>query len=103
MRLQRVMTTDYPTIVSLSRRYRTASVQEKARGLVAQIAERNGWSADELADRTIPTAGMDETGILALEYGDRTFTAKLDAQQKLVLFNPEGKEIKALPAAQNRQ
>ncbi|MDB9566586.1 DUF4132 domain-containing protein [Providencia rettgeri] len=98
-----VATSNDPLIIqlllSLSRRYRTASVQEKARGLVAQIAERNGWSADELADRTIPTAGMDETGILALEYGDRTFTAKLDAQQKLVLFNPEGKEIKALPAA----
>ncbi|WP_265694063.1 DUF4132 domain-containing protein [Providencia rustigianii] len=86
-------------LLSLSRRYRTTSVQEKARGLVAIIAQRNGWSADELADRTIPTAGMDETGTLVLEYGDRTFTAKLDAQQKLVLFNPEGKEIKALPAA----
>lgn len=98
-----VATSNDPLIIqlllSLSRRYRTASVQEKARGLVAQIAERNGWSADELADRTIPTAGMDETGVLALEYGDRTFTAKLDAQQKLVLFNPEGKEIKALPVA----
>lgn len=66
---------------------------------MADIAQRNGWSADELADRTIPTAGMDETGTIVLEYGDRTFTAKLDAQQKLVLFNPEGKEIKALPAA----
>ncbi|MEQ5110430.1 DUF4132 domain-containing protein [Providencia vermicola] len=98
-----VATSNDPLIIqlllSLSRRYRTASVQEKARGLVAQIAERNGWSADELADRTIPTAGMDETGVLALEYGERTFTAKLDPQQKLVLFNPEGKEIKALPAA----
>ncbi|MBP6123413.1 MULTISPECIES: DUF4132 domain-containing protein [Providencia] len=86
-------------LLSLSRRYRTASVQEKARELVTQIAQRNGWSSDELADRTIPTAGMDETGTLVLEYGERTFTAKLDAQQKLVLFNPEGKEIKALPAA----
>ncbi|EKT62984.1 DUF4132 domain-containing protein [Providencia burhodogranariea] len=86
-------------LLSLSRRYRTASVQEKARGLVSEIAQRNGWSDDELADRTIPTAGMDETGTLVLEYGERTFTARLDAQQKLVLFSPEGKEIKALPAA----
>ncbi|AHG20913.1 HEAT repeat protein [Chania multitudinisentens RB-25] len=86
-------------LLSLSRRYRTASVQEKARLLVAHIAERNGWSADELADRTIPTAGMDDSGTLVLEYGARTFSAKLDAKQKLVLFNPEGKEIKALPAA----
>lgn len=86
-------------LLSLSRRYRTASVQEKARNLVTQIAERNGWSSDELADRTIPTAGFDDTGTLVLEYGERIFTAKMDAKQKLVLFNPEGKEVKALPAA----
>ncbi|TFT47214.1 DUF4132 domain-containing protein, partial [Proteus mirabilis] len=77
----------------------TASVQEKARNLVTQIAERNGWSADELADRTIPTAGFDDSGTLVLEYGERTFTAKMDAKQKIVLFNPEGKEVKSLPAA----
>lgn len=86
-------------LLSLSRRYRTAAIQEKARELVEGIAERNGWSADELADRTIPTAGLDETGTLVLEYGERTFTARMDSKQRLVLLNPEGKEIKALPAA----
>ena len=86
-------------LLSLSRRYRTAAIQEKARELVKEIADRNGWSADELADRTIPTAGLDETGTLVLEYGERTFTARMDSKQKLVLLNPEGKEIKALPAA----
>ncbi|MBQ4794127.1 DUF4132 domain-containing protein [Pectobacterium versatile] len=86
-------------LLSLSRRYRTAAIQEKARELVKDIADRNGWSADELADRTIPTAGLDETGTLVLEYGERIFTARMDSKQKLVLLNPEGKEIKALPAA----
>ncbi|MBA0165593.1 DUF4132 domain-containing protein [Pectobacterium versatile] len=86
-------------LLSLSRRYRTAAIQGKARELVKEIADRNGWSADELADRTIPTAGLDETGILVLEYGERIFTARMDSKQKLVLLNPEGKEIKALPAA----
>ncbi|CDL83782.1 hypothetical protein Xszus_00562 [Xenorhabdus szentirmaii] len=90
-------------LLSLSRRYRTASIQEKARELVIQIAERNGWTADELADRTIPAAGLNETGTLVLEYGERTFTARLDAKQKLALFNPEGKAIKALPAPRNNE
>ncbi|AYG99605.1 DUF4132 domain-containing protein [Pectobacterium parmentieri] len=98
-----VAVSDDPIIIqlllSLSRRYRTAAIQEKARELVKEIADRNGWSADELADRTIPTAGMDETGTLVLEYGERTFTARMDSKQRLVLLNPEGKEIKALPAA----
>lgn len=84
-------------LLSVSRRYRTNAVQEKAHELIANIAQRNGWTADELADRTIPTAGMDESGIISLDYGERVFTARMDDKYKLLLINPEGKEIKALP------
>jgi HEAT repeat protein len=84
-------------LLGVSRRYRTASVQEKARTLVQQIADRNGWTQDQLADRTIPTAGLDDTGTLELPYGDRTFTVVLDAAMKPELRNPEGKVVKALP------
>jgi hypothetical protein len=86
-------------LLGLSRRYRTASVQEKARALVQEIAQRNGWTQDQLADRTIPTAGLDETGTLQLAYGDRNFTMVLDAAMKPELRNPEGKAVKALPEA----
>ncbi len=86
-------------LLGLSRRYRTASVQEKARTLVQQIAERNAWTQDQLADRTIPTAGLDDTGTLALQYGDRVFTVVLDAAMKPELRNPDGKVVKALPEA----
>ncbi len=84
-------------LLGISRRYRTASVQEKARALVQQIADRNGWTQDQLADRTIPTAGLDDTGTLELPYGDRIFTVVLDAAMKPELRNPEGKVVKALP------
>lgn len=84
-------------LLSVARRHRTASVQTRARELVEQIAQRNGWSADELADRTIPSAGFDESGVLALQYGERLFTARLDAALKLELLNPDGKVVKALP------
>ena len=85
-------------LLSIARRYRTASVQEKARQYIEVIAERNGWSNDELADRTIPTAGFDEQGVLSLSFGEREFTVVLDDQLKMVLKNEEGKVIKALPA-----
>lgn len=85
-------------ILAVARRYRTASVQEKARLLVARIAERNGWSADQLADRTMPTGGLDDTGQLALKYGSRTFTVTLDAAMKPVLHNDDGAVVAALPA-----
>lgn len=86
-------------VLSISRRYRTASVQEKARLLVQRIAERNRWTPDQLADRTIPTGGLDETGRMDFEYGGRRFSVVLDAKLKPVLLNAEGKAIAALPAA----
>jgi hypothetical protein len=85
-------------MLSVARRYRTASVQQKARELVERIAERNGWTQDELADRTVPTAGLDESGQLTLQYGTRAYTVVLDASLKLVLRNSEGKPVSALPA-----
>lgn len=84
--------------LGIARRYRTASVQEKARVLVQRIAERNGWTQDQLADRTIPTGGLDEQGRLKLQYGGREFTVMLDAAMKPILHNSEGKTISALPA-----
>ncbi len=84
-------------LLAVSRRHRTASVQTKARLLVDQTAQRLGWSADELADRTIPTAGLDETGQLQLDYGTRQFQLRLDPELKLELLNADGKPIKALP------
>lgn len=86
-------------VLSISRRYRTASVQQKARLLVERIAERNRWSPDQLADRTIPTGGLDETGRLDFAYGGRRFSVVLDARLKPVLLNADGKAIAALPAA----
>jgi hypothetical protein len=84
--------------LGIARRYRTASVQEKARVLVQRIAERNGWTQDQLADRTIPTGGLDEHGRLTLQYGSREFTVMLDAAMKPILQNSEGKTVSALPA-----
>ena len=84
-------------LLGVSRRYRTASVQDKARDLVDQIAERRGWSEDQLADRTVPTGGLDDDGRLELDYGGRQFVVTLDAALKPVLRNADGKEVKALP------
>ena len=90
-------------LLSLARRYRTASIQEKARYLVESIAERSGWTTDELADRTISTAGLDDNGLLILDYGERTFTASLDDKFKWQLKNADGEKIKALPEARKSE
>lgn len=86
-------------LLAVARRHRTRSVQNAAGELVEQIAERNGWSKDELADRTIPTAGFDDHGRMVLEYGSRQLTVTLSDKLTPVLTNETGKTIKTLPAA----
>ena len=105
--LEPLANSDDPMIIqlllSLARRYRTESIQEKARHLVERIAERSGWTTDELADRTVSTAGLDDNGLLILDYGERTFTASLDEQFKWQLKNADGEKIKALPEARKSE
>jgi hypothetical protein len=84
-------------LVGTARRYRTATVQQAANALVEQVAERRGWTADELADRMIPTAGLDGSRSLALDYGPRQFTARLGTSLTLGLTSSDGTAVKALP------
>jgi len=84
-------------LLATAARFRTAGIRQEAERLVQVLAERNGWTVDQLADRTIPTAGFDERCELELDYGGRTFTAKLGEDWSVILLNEEGKEIKALP------
>ncbi|HSY28583.1 MAG TPA: DUF4132 domain-containing protein, partial [Burkholderiaceae bacterium] len=61
------------------------------------IAQRNDWTEQQLADRSVPTAGFDETSTITLEYGERTFEIKLNSDLMPVLYNMDGKAIKNLP------
>ncbi|WP_279085301.1 DUF4132 domain-containing protein, partial [Gilliamella apis] len=105
--LEPLANSDDPLIIqlllSLARRYRTASIHEKAKYLVESIAARSGWSTEELADRTISTAGLDDNGLLILDYGERTFIASLDDKFKWQLKNADGEKIKALPEARKSE
>lgn len=85
-------------VLAIGARFRTKSFQEEAGRQAAALAERKGWTVDELADRTIPTAGFDDHGVLELPYGPRAFTAVLRPDLAVELRDPDGKVIKALPA-----
>ena len=75
------------------------TIQEKAKSLINQIAEQKKWTTDDLTERTVLTAGLDDSGILMLDYGARTFTASIDDNFKWQLKNLEGNIIKTLPEA----
>lgn len=87
-------------VIAASARLRQKSTQARAAEIAQRYAEDRGWSVDELADRTVPTAGFDDEGELDLPCGNeaKPYVARLDASLAIHLFNPDGKEVKALPA-----
>lgn len=85
-------------VLSIAKRWRTRTVQDLAGQLVEAIAERRGWTAEELADRTVPTGGFGDDGVLPLPIGDRAYAARLADNGKIQLHNPEGKPVQGLPS-----
>lgn len=85
-------------LLSVAQRYRTQSVQQVAKGCVETIARERNWSADTLADLTIPSAGLDEvhepTGF---EYGHRYLFIRLTNELKLQLLNEKKEPLRSLP------
>jgi hypothetical protein len=100
--LQMLAATEHPTAIQVllatSTRFRTAGIRKEAEACVQEIAQRHGWSVDELADRTIPAAGFDEDGAFVLSYGERTFSVHLQPDLDVVIQDGQGKTLAALPA-----
>lgn len=85
-------------VLAAANRLKQKSTQALARELVEFIAEERGWTADELADRTIPDAGFGSTGAIELDCGSgRLFKALYCGNGRIDLLNAEGKPVKALP------
>ena len=85
-------------LLSIARRHKMAGIQATAAALARETASERGWSAEELADRTVPTAGFDGDGLLRLSYGDREFTGRLTPDFKIRVTGPDGRSRAGLPA-----
>ncbi len=84
-------------LLATATRFRTAGIRAEAEAQVTALSERRGWTVSELADRTLPSADLDETGALTLSFGPRSFEARLDDRLALVLRDDKGQTLKALP------
>ena len=85
-------------LLSIARRHKMAGIQATAAALVREIASERGWSDEELADRTVPTAGFDDDGLLRLSYGEREFTGRLTPDLKIRVTGPDCRSRAGLPA-----
>ena len=86
-------------LLSIARRHKMAGIQATAAALARETASERGWSAEELADRTVPTAGFDGDGLLRLSYGQRDFTGRLTPDFKIEVSDETGRTRKSLPPA----
>ena len=93
---------DHPSatqfLLSIANRFRTKGIREEAEKYVNTLAERKGWTLDELADRTLPNAGFEDDGTLHLSFGPRQFTVRVTPSLEAILTDGAGKVLKALPA-----
>lgn len=86
-------------LLGVADRFQTPGIQEAARQYAQGAARRRGWSAEQLGDRTCPTAGFDAQGILRLDYGARWFEARLDDRLGVALADSSGAWLKTIPKA----
>lgn len=90
-------------VISASTRLKQKSVQKLANELLIDVAEEHGWTLDELADRTIPTAGFNDDSVLELPCGleNKPYRAILGDDLKIVIQNPDQKVVKALSSSKD--
>lgn len=86
-------------VMSVATRFRPKGIQAEAQRQAELLAERHGWTLDDLADRSVPDGGFDTDGRLVFDYGERTFTAHLNDDLTVRLVNDStGKVVRSLPA-----
>jgi hypothetical protein len=87
-------------VIAAATRLKQKSTMAHANAIAERYAKDRGWSYDELADRTVPTAGFDDDGIMDLPCGpeEKPYSARIDASLTIHISNPDGKVIKSLPS-----
>ncbi len=74
----------------LAEKSRFPAFKQAAAERILAIADARGLTTDELADRLVPTLGLDEEGGGELDFGARKFTVAFDAQMLPVVRDASG-------------
>lgn len=86
-------------IDQIKRTIKNRQVKTAAEEALSMAAANQNISAMELEDRLVTTLGFDASGKQVFDYGDRTFTVKVNNELELEVTNDStGKAVKNLPA-----
>lgn len=80
---------------------RYTDLTQRAERLMGEIAQARGLTPEELADRSVPDLGLDDSGMLTLDFGPRQFTVRFNESLAPQLRDATGRTIKSLPKPNN--
>ncbi|MEV5824067.1 DUF4132 domain-containing protein [Spirillospora sp. NPDC052242] len=85
------------TLAGLAEKAKHASLREAARREIDELARRRGLTSEQLADRLVPSFGLDADGSMTLDYGPRRFVVGFDEELKPYVRDERGKRRASLP------
>ena len=81
----------------LAEKSKFPAFKQAARERIEAIADARGLTTDELADRLVPTLGLDEHGAGVLDFGARKFTIAFDERLAPIVRDAGGNVLPDLP------
>ncbi|ENI0748229.1 WGR and DUF4132 domain-containing protein [Escherichia coli] len=81
----------------IAQKLKFKALQERAKEIIADIAESRELTVAELEDRLAPDLGLDDNGSLLLDFGPRQFTVSFDETLKPFVRDVSGSRLKDLP------
>ena len=83
---------------SIARKFKFRQVKAAAAAALESAAQALGITAEELADRIVPTLDFAPDGTRVFDYGPRKFTVRLTPSLELTVTTETGKAVKSMPA-----
>lgn len=81
----------------ISQRAKSRSLRDNAAEFLQVVAENRGLSQEELADRLVPTLGLDDPQALIFDFGPRQFTVRFDENLNPVIYDQQNVRQKSVP------
>ncbi|MFI0449242.1 DUF4132 domain-containing protein [Actinomadura sp. 6N118] len=82
---------------SIARKAKFGAIKEYAQWKMEAVADRLGLSGEQLADRLVPSFGLDADGGMTLDYGPRRFRVGFDEALRPYVTDEDGAWRKDLP------